>query len=151
MVSTALVIEEDRQQQTVYYISKMLLDADTRYLPLEKLLLALVTSSRKLRHYFLPHRIEVPMVHPLASVMRKADLSGRVAAWSVELGEYDLHFIPCTTIKGKVLADFVTEFSSNAESTSAGDPENQEMFSLEQFPACRLFVDGLAFNKGLGT
>ena len=85
-VSAALIREEDRQQQPVYYISKTLLDAETRYLPLEKLLLALVTSSRKLRHYFLAHRIEVPTVHPLASVLRKADLSGRVAAWSVELG-----------------------------------------------------------------
>ena len=99
-VSAALIREEDRQQQPVYYISKTLLDAETRYLPLEMLLLALVTSSRKLRHYFLAHRIEVPTVHPLASVLRKADLSGRVVAWSVELGEYDLHFVPRTAIKG---------------------------------------------------
>ena len=99
-VSAVLIREEDRQQQLVYYISKILLDAETKYLPLEKLLLALVTSSSKLRHYFLPHRFEVPTVHLLASVLRKADLSERVAAWSVELGEYDIHFVPRTAIKG---------------------------------------------------
>ena len=73
----------------------------------------------------------MPTVHPLDSVLRKADLSGRVAAWSIELGKYDLHFVPHTAIKGQVLADFVAEFSSNAESTLAGDSENQEFFSLE--------------------
>ena len=66
----------------------------------------------------------------------------------MKLGEYDLHFVPHTAIKGQVLADFVAEFSSNAESTSDGDPENQEIFSLKQLPAWRLFVDGSACNKG---
>ena len=32
----------------VYYISKTLVDAETRYLPLEKLVLALVQATRKL-------------------------------------------------------------------------------------------------------
>ena len=75
---------------------------------------------------------------------------GRVAAWSLELEEYDLHFVPRTAIKGQVLADFVAEFSSNAESTSSGDSENQENFCLEQPLAWRLFVDGSACNKGSG-
>ena len=141
-------------------ISKTLLDAETRYLPLEKLLLALVTSSRKLRHYFLAHRIEVPTVHPLASVLRKEDLSGRVAAWSVELGEYDLHFVPRTAVKGQVLADFVAEFSSNTESTSSGDSENQKFFSWNYSPhgdslwmallATRGQEQGLSLSRQMG-
>ena len=39
-------------QQPVYYTSKTLVDAETRYLPLEKLVLALVHATRKLSHYF---------------------------------------------------------------------------------------------------
>ena len=35
-------------QQLVYYISKTLVDAETRYLPLEKLVLDLVHATRKL-------------------------------------------------------------------------------------------------------
>ena len=39
-------------QQPVYYISKTLVDAETRYLLLEKLVLALVHAMRRLPHYF---------------------------------------------------------------------------------------------------
>ena len=43
----------------VYYVSKTLADAKTRYLPLEKLALALVMASKKLNHYFQAHKIVV--------------------------------------------------------------------------------------------
>ena len=39
-------------QHPIYYISKTLVDTKTRYLPLEKLALALVHATRKLSHYF---------------------------------------------------------------------------------------------------
>ncbi|XP_048623925.1 uncharacterized protein LOC125592642 [Brassica napus] len=60
-----------------------LLDAETRYSHLEK----------------------------LALVLHKPEVSGRLAKWSVELGEYDVIFRPATAIKSQVLADFVAEFS----------------------------------------
>ena len=44
-------------QHSVYYISKTLVDAETRYLPLENLVLALVHATRKLPHYFQAHTI----------------------------------------------------------------------------------------------
>ena len=36
----------------MYYISKTLVDVETRYLPLEKLVLALVHTTKKLPQYF---------------------------------------------------------------------------------------------------
>ena len=52
-------------QQLVYYISKTLVDAETRYLPLEKLVLALVHATRKLPHYFQAHTIYVSIEYSL--------------------------------------------------------------------------------------
>jgi len=43
----------------VYYISNTLVDVETRYLPLEKLVLALVHTMRKLSHYFQAHTVFV--------------------------------------------------------------------------------------------
>ena len=51
-VSDVLLRYQDGIQRSVYYISKMLVDAKTQYLPLEKMALALVHATRKLPHYF---------------------------------------------------------------------------------------------------
>ena len=51
-VISAVLLRDQRVQQPVYYISKTLVDAEMRYLPLEKLVLALVHATRKLPHYF---------------------------------------------------------------------------------------------------
>lgn len=68
------------------------MDVETRYLCLEKLILTLVTASRKLAPYFQNHAIIVLTKFPLKSLMRRADLSNRVAKWAIELGNYHIKF-----------------------------------------------------------
>ena len=51
-VVSAVLLRDQGVQQLVYYISKTLVDAKTRYLPLEKPVLALVHITRKLPQYF---------------------------------------------------------------------------------------------------
>jgi hypothetical protein len=51
-VSAVLVREEEGVQHPVYYAGKALLDAETRYLRVERMALALVTASWKMRAYF---------------------------------------------------------------------------------------------------
>lgn len=51
-VSAILLKNQEGMQRLIYYISKALVDAETRYLPLEKLALALVHTTKKLHHYF---------------------------------------------------------------------------------------------------
>jgi hypothetical protein len=46
-------------QHPVYYISKVLHEAKTRYLEVHKLFYPILIASRKLRHYFQAHRISV--------------------------------------------------------------------------------------------
>ena len=47
-----MVREEEKVQWLVYYVSKRLLDVETKYLELEKLAFVLMVTSRKLRLYF---------------------------------------------------------------------------------------------------
>ena len=49
---SAVLLKEQGVQQPVYYINKTLVNAEKRYLPLEKLVLALVHATRKLPQYF---------------------------------------------------------------------------------------------------
>ena len=64
-VSGALIWEEEKVQWLVYYISKRLIDDETRYPKMEKLALALVITPRKLRTYFHSHTIHVLTNYPL--------------------------------------------------------------------------------------
>ncbi|XP_075654815.1 uncharacterized protein LOC142624984 [Castanea sativa] len=51
-ICLVLVRNEDGVQRPVYYISKSLQEVETRYLPLEKAVLAIEHAMRKLPHYF---------------------------------------------------------------------------------------------------
>ena len=52
VVSLVLVRVDDGVQRPVYYVSKSLQEAEIRYLPLEKAILAVVRATQKLPHYF---------------------------------------------------------------------------------------------------
>ena len=69
--SATLVRERDRVQQPVYYCSRALRGEKERYLKMEKLILELVTTSRKLRPYFQAHTIEVPTKYPMKQILHK--------------------------------------------------------------------------------
>ena len=58
-VSLVLIRVDYGVQRPVYYVSKSLHKAEVRYLPLEKAILAIVLSTRKLPHYFQAHTVVV--------------------------------------------------------------------------------------------
>ena len=64
-VASVVLLRDQGVQQPIYYISKTLVDTETRYLPLEKLVLALVHATRKIPHYFQAHTIYVLTNYPL--------------------------------------------------------------------------------------
>ena len=77
-VSAVLAREAESQQLPIYHVSKTLLDAETRYSSLEKLVLALVTASKKPRPYFESHPIVVMTNYPIKNVLKKPELFGRM-------------------------------------------------------------------------
>ena len=89
-VSFALIREEVKTQKPVYYTSKVLKGAEGRYPLIEKLAFALITTSRKLRHYFQAHVINVMTDHPLKKAMNKLEAAGQLIQWAVKLSEFDI-------------------------------------------------------------
>ena len=78
---------------------------------MEKLILALVTTAIRLRSYFQAHTIKIPTEHPMKQILHKLETSRRLVKWAIELSEFDIRYKPRTTIKWKILADFIMEFT----------------------------------------
>lgn len=68
-VSLVLIRMDNSIQRPVYYVSKSLHEAEIRYLPLEKAILAIVQATRKLPHYFQAHTVVVLTQLSLRSIL----------------------------------------------------------------------------------
>ncbi|XP_074323403.1 uncharacterized protein LOC141660324 [Apium graveolens] len=74
------------------------------------------------------------------------EASGRVVAWSIELGEFDLEYVPRTTIKAHALADFMVQC------TFLGPKDLSPDEQLIRIPGkWKLFVDGSVAGKKCGA
>ena len=141
--SATLVRERHMVQQPVYYCGRALRGVEERYPKMEKLILALVTTSRKLRPYFQAHTIEVPIEYLMKQILHKPKTSGRMIKWAIELSEFDIRYKPRTEIKGQILADFIMEF------TPAEPAEATQL--MPDLPIWRLSLDGAANARGSGA
>ncbi|KAI0510524.1 hypothetical protein KFK09_011128 [Dendrobium nobile] len=142
-ISSVLVRMDDSTQRPVYYISKVLSDVEMRYPLADKTALALVFSARKLRPYFQAHAIKVYTNLPLKNILQKPEASGRLIKWSIELGEFDIQFLPRPDIKSQVLADFLVECTSYT---------SEELHDVSPSSSCwTLYVDGASGSSGAGA
>nr|XP_025702600.1 uncharacterized protein LOC112803314 [Arachis hypogaea] len=120
-LAAVLVREEGRAQQPIYFVSRALQGAELRYSKLEKLALALLTSSRRLKQYFQGHQVVVRTDQGIRQVLQKPDLAGRMMTWSIELSQYDIRYEPRQAIKAQAMADFLVEVTGEpTEETSTG-------------------------------
>ena len=146
-MSLVLVRVNSGVQRPIYYVRKSLHEAEVRYLPLEKAILAVVHAMRKLLHYFQSHTVVVLTQLPLESLLRNANYTGRIAKWGTILGVFDIKYMSRTSVKGQVLADLVTEFAEipfeeKVEKQNM-DGKSVDMVSLQKPLPWRVHVDGV--------
>ncbi|XP_050241867.1 uncharacterized protein LOC126690753 [Quercus robur] len=153
-VSLVLIRDDDGVQRPVYYVSKSLHEAEVRYLPLKKAILAVVHATKKLPHYFQAHTIIVLTQLPLRVPLRSADYTGRIAMWSALLGAFDIKYMPRSSVKGQVLANLVAEFAEPFVETIAEkkdmDGKSVGTISAGEILRWRVYVDGAANQRGFG-
>ncbi|GKC64003.1 reverse transcriptase domain-containing protein [Tanacetum coccineum] len=99
--SGVLMTGREGKQTPIRYVSRTFHEAERNYAPLEKLALCLLHLSRRLRRYF--------EAHPIKQILNKPEVSRKLAKYAVELGAYNITYIPQNVVKGQVLADFLNE------------------------------------------
>ncbi|KAM1635536.1 hypothetical protein TB1_012930 [Malus domestica] len=118
--------EDGNVERPVYYASKALQDAETRYSNIEKLALALLLQS--------------------------PDTWGRMIKWAIALGEFDISYQPKPAEKGQAVADFIANFTYHVDIVST--PKEMVSLPLEAqkieptAPTWSLYVDGLSNQQG---
>jgi ribonuclease HI len=95
---------------------------------MQKLLYAVLITSRKLQHYFQEYAIIVVTDYPLGDILRNQDATGRISKWAVELGALNIDFKSRTTIKSQALVDFTAEWRETQLPTPTERPEHWVMY-----------------------
>jgi len=110
VIGSALIQEFEGKERAIYYLSRRLVDAETRYSAMEKLCLCLYFSCIKLRHYLLSAECTVICKDDVVRYMLSMPImSGRIGKCILALSEFDLRYKSAKAVQGKIMADFVTQ------------------------------------------
>ena len=115
----------------------------------------MVHATRKFPYYFQAHTIVVLTQLLLQSLLRKANYTRKIAKWGTILGAFDIKYMPRTSIKGQVLADLVVELAESLLKEEREkhnmDEKSVGMVSLQETLSWKVYVDGVANQKGFGV
>ena len=82
------------KERAIYYLSKRMLEYECKYIMIERLCLALVWATRRLRHYVTEYSILlVSRLDPLKYLFDRPVLTGRLMRWLVLLTEFDIQYM----------------------------------------------------------
>jgi ribonuclease HI len=137
-IASVVVQVYDSKEKVVFYLSRRMLDTETRYHEMDKLRLCLFFACTKLRHILLFAEIIVICKSDIIKHMLSASvLKGRLRKWMFALSEFNIQYQPAKAVKGQALADLITERINT----------NIATLSIQ---AWAMFFDGSAYEDGCG-
>jgi hypothetical protein len=133
--------DENGVERSIYYLSRVLNDAETRYSPVEKLCICMYFSCSKLKQYIKSVVVYVYSHYDVIKhMLSKPILHSRVGKWALALSKYSLTYQPLKVVEGQIVADFIVDHSL-VEATQSY-VENQPW---------TLYFDGSSYKNGTGV
>jgi ribonuclease HI len=124
------------------YVSRRLLDTETRYIFVEKFCLSLYYVCSKFRHYILSSSCIVACQYDVIKhMLLKPILSGRIGKWAYALVEYDLAHKPLRSMTGQVVANFIVDHTVDMD----------HPVDFIQLKLWGLYFDGSVCSTGQGA
>jgi ribonuclease HI len=141
VIGAVLTQETGGKEHVLTYLSRRLVDAETRNTFIEKLCLCLFYACTKCRCYLLSSHCTVASQPDVIKYMlQNPIMSGRIGKWAYALIEYDLAYEPLKSMKGQVIADFIVEHRID-------DTHKLDISYLTVTP-WTLYFDGSICNEG---
>jgi ribonuclease HI len=100
----------DGDEKVVFYLSRRMVDTETRYHEIEKLCLYLFFTCTKLQYIMLSVEIIIICKSNIIKHMPTAHvLKGRLGKWMFALSEFDIRYQTAKAVKGQALVDLIAE------------------------------------------
>ncbi|KAJ9535840.1 hypothetical protein OSB04_un001005 [Centaurea solstitialis] len=104
-------------------------------------------QQQRLIYYVSKSFLDAETRYTSMTVLRKPELKGRLAKWSIYLSGFDLEYKPKTAIKSQALADFIAEFILGTKPPSHDEVNN---VTIQDNKPWILHVDGSSNVRGSG-
>jgi hypothetical protein len=137
-IASVVVQVCDTKEKVVFYLSRRMLDTETKYHKMEKLCLHLFFTCTKLWHILLFAKIIIICKSDIIKHMLSAlVLKGQLGKCMFVLSEFDIRYQPAKAVKGQALADLIAErINTNIATLSVW--------------AWAMYFDGSAYEDGCG-
>ncbi|RVW73062.1 Retrovirus-related Pol polyprotein from transposon 297 [Vitis vinifera] len=114
------------KERAIYYLSKRMLEYECKYIMIERLCLAVVWATRRLRHYMTEYSVLlVSRLDPLRYLFDRPVLTGRLMRWLVLLTEFDIHYVTQKSVKGSIVADHLASLPISDDDVDDDFPDEQ--------------------------
>ena len=124
-------LDDSGKERAIYYLSKRMLEYECKYIMIERLCLALLWATRRLRHYVTEYSILlVSRLDPLRYLFDRPVLTGRLMRWLVLLTEFDIQYMTQKSIKGSIVADHLASFLVSNDRPIDDDFPNEQFVSM---------------------
>ena len=126
-----------------------MLEYECGYIMIERLCLALVWATRRLRHYVTEYSILlISRLDPLRYLFDRPVLTGRLMRWLVLLTKFDIQYVTHKSIKGSIVIDHLASLLVSDDRPIDVDFPDEQFVSMTSTAGLQLYFDGAANQLG---